>query len=77
MKIFETIKNIFGGNKVNKFTLYVGLNDKDSRKQQYTTEKAKDIISKILAENNIEGATFLNAERTIYLYNYWKYRKRK
>lgn len=54
MKILENIKNIFGANKINKFTLYVGLNDKDSRKQQYTTEKAKDIISKILAENEIE-----------------------
>lgn len=48
--------------KINKFTLYVGLNDQTTRKQEVTTEKAKRIISRILANNNIEGATFLKAE---------------
>ena len=48
--------------KINKFTLYVGLNDQTTRKQEVTAEKAKRIISRILANNNIEGATFLKAE---------------
>lgn len=48
--------------KIEKFTLYVGLNDQNTRKQEYTTEKAKRIISRILANNSIEGATFLKAE---------------
>jgi hypothetical protein len=48
--------------KVNKFTLYVGLNDKDSRTQKVTLAQAKKTISRILAINEIEGATFLKAE---------------
>ena len=66
-KIIEKIKNLIGVNKISKFTLYVGLNDKDSRKQEITTQKAKNIISKTLADNGIEGATFLGAEG-IYTY---------
>lgn len=57
-----------------KFTLYVGLNDKDSKKQEYTTEKAKDIITTIFAENDITGATFINAEG---LYQYINGEKEK
>lgn len=67
MEIIEKIKNLIGANKISKFTLYVGLNDKDSRKQEITTQKAKNIISKTLADNGIEGATFLGAEG-IYTY---------
>lgn len=67
MEIIEKIKNLIGVNKISKFTLYVGLNDKDSRKQEITTQKAKNIISKTLADNGIEGATFLGAEG-IYTY---------
>lgn len=48
--------------KINKFTLYVGLNDKDTRKQEIDTEVAQDKISKILANYGIEGATFLGAK---------------
>ena len=67
MKILEFLKNKLGGNKINKFTLYVGLNDKDTRKQEIKTTNAKNLISKIFAENEIEGATFLGAEG-IYTY---------
>lgn len=58
MKIFKKILQ----RKILKTTLYVGLNDKDSRKQEITQAQAKRIISRILASNNIEGATFLKAE---------------
>ena len=53
--------------KIEKFTLYVGLNDKNTRKQELTKEQAKRKISRILANNNIEGATFLDAQG-IYTY---------
>ena len=53
--------------KINKFTLYVGLNDKDTRQQEIATGIAQDKISKILAEYGIEGATFLGA-KGIYTY---------
>jgi hypothetical protein len=62
MKMLEVIKGLLQPKKVSKYTLYVGLNDKDTRKQEVTTEKAKRLISRILASNNIEGATFLKAE---------------
>lgn len=48
--------------KVNKFTLYVGLNDKDSKKQEVTADEAKKIIRDIFANNEIDGATFLNTQ---------------
>lgn len=48
--------------KINKFTLYVGLNDQTTRKQEVKTEKTKRIISRALANNNIEDATFLKTE---------------
>lgn len=62
IRVVNFIKNLFKPKKIEKFTLYVGLNDQNTRKQEYTTEKAKRIISRILANNNIGGATFLKAE---------------
>ena len=66
MKILEKIKTILGS-KVNKYTLYVGLTDKDVRKQKVTTKEAKQIITNALANNGIDGATFLGAQG-IYTY---------
>ena len=45
-----------------KFTVIVGLNDKDTKKQEITTEEAYNLITKILYINNIEGATFTEAK---------------
>lgn len=39
-----------------KFTLYVGLNDKDSKKQEISTLEAYKIINKLLL-NYTSGAT--------------------
>ena len=63
-KIKTFIKKIFSRffKKNLKFTLYVGLNDKDTKKQEYATEKAKDIITDIFAKNNITGATFIQSQ---------------
>lgn len=66
MKLLGKIKTILGS-KVNKYTLYVGLNDKDVRKQKVSTSDAKQIITQTLAQNGIDGATFLGAEG-IYTY---------
>lgn len=66
MKILGKIKNILGKGKINKFTLYVGLNDKDKRKQLFSIENAKDIISKIFAENKIERSN-ISKRRTDYI----------
>lgn len=43
-----------------KFTLYVGLNDKDSKKQEISTLEAYKIINKLLL-NYTNGATIFEA----------------
>ena len=34
-----------------KYNIYVGLNDKDSKKQEISTRKARDEVIKILNDN--------------------------
>ena len=41
-----------------KFTVIAGLNDKDTKKQEITTEEAYNRIINILYINGVEGATF-------------------
>jgi len=45
-----------------KFTVIVGLNDKETKKQEISTEKAYNIIFKTLLNNGIEGATLTEAK---------------
>lgn len=40
-----------------KYNIYVGLNDKDSKKQEISTRRAKEEAIKILNDNNITGLT--------------------
>ena len=40
-----------------KFVMYVGLNDKETKRQEISTEKAIDIICKILAKQGITDLT--------------------
>ena len=51
-----------GENKMLKFTIIAGLNDKDSKKQEITTEEAYNRIINILYINEIEGATFTDVK---------------
>ena len=40
-----------------KYNIYIGLNDKDSKKQEVSTRRAKEETIKILNANNITGLT--------------------
>ena len=40
-----------------KFNLYVGLNDKDTKIQEVTTEHAKDIVNKVCGDCSIQEIT--------------------
>lgn len=40
-----------------KYNIYIGLNDKDSKKQEVSTRRAKGEVIKILNNNNITGLT--------------------
>lgn len=40
-----------------KYNIYIGLNDKDSKKQEVSTRIAKEKTIKILNANNITGLT--------------------
>ena len=44
-----------------KFTVITGLNDKETKKQEITTETAYKIIFKTLKNNGVEGATLTEA----------------
>lgn len=50
------VKEIKGGFKMNKYDLFVGLNDKDTRKQEIETDKAIEIV-KSLCWEMFEGTT--------------------
>ena len=43
--------------KLNKYYLYVGLNDKDSKVQEVETEKAKDIVNNVCGDCSIQEIT--------------------
>ena len=40
-----------------KYNIYIGLNDKDSKKQEVSTRRARQEVIKILNANNITGLT--------------------
>lgn len=42
---------------ITKYNIYIGLNDKDSKKQEISTRRAKEEVIKILNDNNINGLT--------------------
>ena len=44
-----------------KFTLYVGLNDKDTKKQKVATKKAREIVQNVML-GNVDGYTISEAE---------------
>ena len=45
-----------------KFTVIAGLNDKETKKQEISTETAYKIIFKALQNNSVEGATLTEAK---------------
>ena len=48
-------------NKIIKYSLYVGLNDKDTKTQKIDTLEAYKILCNLLKSYNIEGFTVYNA----------------
>lgn len=45
-----------------KYNLYIGLNDKDSKKQEVSTRRAREEVIKILNNNNINGLTMYKVD---------------
>lgn len=45
-----------------KFTIIAGLNDKDTKKQEITTEEATNKIVKVLKLAEVDGATLTEAK---------------
>ena len=46
---------------MNKFNLYVGLNDKDTKTQEISTIEAYKLITNIIVANDVDGFTILEA----------------
>ena len=53
------------------YSLYIGKNDKESGKQELTDQYFNDCIVEVLAENDIDGFTMLEA------IGYWKGKQEK
>jgi len=47
---------------IEKYTLYVGLNDKETKTQKISTVEAYKIIENLLLNLNVEGATIFEAK---------------
>lgn len=45
-----------------KYNIYIGLNDKDSKKQEVSTRRAKEKVIEILTNNNINGLTMYKVD---------------
>lgn len=45
-----------------KYNIYIGLNDKDSKKQEISIERAREEVIKILNNNNINGLTMYKVD---------------
>lgn len=61
-------QNALNLDKLEKFILSIGLNDKDTKKQEISTEKAQEIICVLLLAQGVQGATISNA-RGFYVHN--------
>ena len=54
-------EDIFGSQRQTKYTLYVGLNDKDTNMQVFGYEEAKEAMF-LIAKKYTGGATFMHAQ---------------
>ena len=57
---FDFSRDIFGTEKQTKYTLYVGLNDKDTQQQTYGMNEAKQVMFMIVRKYT-GGCTFYEA----------------
>lgn len=48
-----------------KYVLYVGLNDKKTKMQEISTLEAYKIITNVVVANEVEGFTILEASRLL------------
>ena len=58
---FDFSRDIFGSEKQTKYTLYLGLNDKDTNQQTYGLSEAKQVMFMIVRKYT-GGCTFYEAE---------------
>ena len=56
-------QDLFGTERQTKYTLYVGLNDKDTNMQVFGYEEAKEAMF-LIAQKYTGGATFMHAQAT-------------
>ena len=57
----DNARDIFGTERHTKYTMYVGLNDKDTNEQVYGHEEAKQVVFMIVSRFT-GGCTFYDAE---------------
>ena len=58
---FDIPRDIFGSEKQIKYTMYIGMNDKDTGEQTYGLNEAKQVMFMIVRKYT-GGCTFLEAE---------------
>ena len=57
--------------RIKKYTLYVGLNDKETKTQKVNTVEAYKIIENLLLNLNVEGATIFEAKGQEWIIRLW------
>ena len=62
---FDFSRDIFGSERQTKYTLYVGMNDKDTKQPVYTLKEAKQVMFMIVRKYT-GGCTFYEAEECWY-----------
>ena len=58
---FDVLGDIFGSERQTKYTMYIGMNDKDTGTQTYGLNEAKQVMFMIVRKYT-GGCTFLEAE---------------
>ena len=58
---FDVLGDIFGSERQTKYTMYIGMNDKDTGEQTYGLNEAKQVMFMIVRKYT-GGCTFLEAE---------------
>ena len=58
---FDVVGDIFGSERQTKYTMYIGMNDKDTGEQTYGLSEAKQVMFMIVRKYT-GGCTFLEAE---------------
>ncbi|MBQ7221615.1 MAG: DUF3574 domain-containing protein [Synergistaceae bacterium] len=60
-EVYDSRQDIFGSERQTKYTMYIGMNDKDTQEQTYGLNEAKEVMFMIVRKYT-GGCTFYEAQ---------------